>query len=50
MHLRIGHLNALIVVADIEPSADMQAGARASRADEIDDHLVADQRTTAPVL
>jgi len=46
----VGNLDPLWVLAGIEFGADSQPGFGGGRRNEVDDHLVTDQRFAAPVL
>jgi hypothetical protein len=49
-HLGIGHLDAFRVGAAVEAALDGEAGAGGGAGDQLDDHLVGQQRLAAPVL
>jgi hypothetical protein len=50
LHFLIGDLHALGVKVAVDLAAYLEAGSRPGRADELHDHLVADQGLAAPVL
>ena len=49
-HLGVGHLDAGRIGVAIEFGADLEAGMRRRRADQLHDGLMADERFAAPVL
>src|SRR5262249_42570612 len=49
-HLSLGHLDAEVIATGIELCPDRESGLGGRGANELDDHLVADKWTAAPVL